>query len=238
MVYNNDNERRTGNGKSCHILKGVLIMTYAKNSTITAIHRPITNGMYNDTYTVIYSNGIRRNYTIKGAMNKKHFEFIQSATVESRYSKHTGKHTADIFTAPAEPKEEPTTEDQTAEEPAEVQAEEPAAEKPAENKTNSAFITEMFAALGYFKRVLWSYTAAEGGTRSERDIHGDFWGAHECSVILSFVNVLLKAQGAEPHYKLKNDFDDLTECFEEIMQKFEYGDKRTIEEIISEYNFT
>lgn len=91
-------------------------MTYAKNSTITAIHRPITNGMYNDTYTVIYSNGIRRNYTIKGAMNKKHFEFIQSATVESRYSKHTGKHTADIFTAPAEPKEEPT-----AEEPAAVQ---------------------------------------------------------------------------------------------------------------------
>lgn len=94
-------------------------MTYAKNSTITAIHRPITNGMYNDTYTVIYSNGIRRNYTIKGAMNKKHFEFIQSATVESRYSKHTGKHTADIFTAPAEPKEEPTAEDQATEEPKE-----------------------------------------------------------------------------------------------------------------------
>lgn len=109
--------------------------------------------------------------------------------------------------------------------------------KPAENETDSAFITEMIAALEYFKRVLWNYTEAEGGTRSERDISGDFWGAHECSVILSFVNALLKTQGAEPHYKLKNDFDDLTECFEEIMQKFEYGDERTIEEIIAEYNF-
>ena len=117
-------------------------------------------------------------------------------------------------------------------------AEEPAEEKPTENETDSAFITEMFAALDYFQRVLWSYTEAEGGTRSERDISGDFWGAHECSVILSFVNVLLKARGAEPHYKLKNDFDDLTECFEEIMQKYEYGDERTIEEIIAEYNFS
>lgn len=128
--------------------------------------------------------------------------------------------------------------EETAEEPAEVQAEEPAAEKPAENETDSAFITEMFAALDYFKRVLWNYTEAEGSTRSERDISGDFWGAHECSVILSFVNVLLKSQGVEPHYKLKNDFDDLAECFEEIKQKFEYGDERTIKEIIAEYNFT
>jgi hypothetical protein len=116
---------------------------------------------------------------------------------------------------------------------------EPAADQePAENETDSAFIAEMFAALDYFKRVLWNYTEAEGGTRSERDISGDFWGAHECSVILSFVNVLLKSQGVEPHYKLKNDFDDLAECFEEIKQKFEYGDERTIEEIIAEYNFT
>lgn len=111
-------------------------------------------------------------------------------------------------------------------------------EKPAENETNSAFITEMFAALDYFKRVLWNYTVAEGGTRSERDISGDFWGAHECSIILNFVNVLLKSQGKEPYYKLKNDFDDLAECFEEIKQKFEHGDERTIEEIISEYNFS
>lgn len=118
------------------------------------------------------------------------------------------------------------------------QTEEPAAEKPAENETDSAFIAEMFAALGYFKRALWSYTEAEGGTRYERDISGDFWGAHECSIILSFVNARLKAQGAKPYYKLKNDFDDLSECFEEIMQKFEYGDERTIEEIISEYNFS
>lgn len=128
-----------------------------------------------------------------------------------------------------------TESEETAEEPAEVQAEEPAEEKPAENETDSAFIAEMVEALKYFKRVLWSYI---DGTRYERDIPGDFWGAHECSVILSFVNDRLKAQGAEPYYKLKNDFDSLTECFEEIMQKFEYGDERTIEEIIAEYNFS
>lgn len=215
-------------------------------SKIAYIIRPITNGMYNDTYTVYYTNGTRRRYTINGAMNKKHFEFIQSATVEAFYSKWTGAHKHDIF-RPA-PAEEPTAEEpaaeepaadqaeeEAAEEPAEVQAEEPAEEKPAENPNDSAFIAEMFAALDYFKRVLWSYI---DGTRYERDISGDFWGAHECSVILSFVNDRLKAQGAEPHYKLKNDFDDLSECFEEIMQKFEYGDERTIEEIISEYNFS
>jgi len=121
------------------------------------------------------------------------------------------------------------------EEPEEENQEE---EKPAENPTDSAFIAEMFAALDYFKRVLWNYTESEGCTRSERDISGDFWGAHECSVILSFVNVLLKSQGVEPRYKLKNDFDDLAECFEEIKQKFEYGDERTIEQIIAEYNFS
>lgn len=114
-------------------------------------------------------------------------------------------------------------------------AEEPATEKPAENETDSAFIAEMAKALKYFKRVLWNYI---DGTRYERDISGDFWGAHECGVILSFVNDRLKAQGAEPYYKLKNDFDDLAECFEEIMQKFEYGDERTIEGIIAEYNFS
>ena len=114
-------------------------------------------------------------------------------------------------------------------------AEEPATEKPAENPTDSVFIAEMVEALKYFKRVLWSYI---DGTRYERDISGDFWGAHECGVILRFVNDRLKAQGAEPYYKLTNDFDSLTECFEEIMQKFEYGDERTIEEIISEYNFS
>ena len=139
------------------------------------------------------------------------------------------------YSETAEETEEEPAEVQTAEEP---KTEEPAAEKPAENETDSAFIAEMFAALDYFKRVLWNYTEAEGGTRSERDISGDFWGAHECSIILSFVNVLLKSQGKEPYYKLKNDFDDLTECFEEIMQKFEYGDERTIEEIISDYNFS
>ena len=118
------------------------------------------------------------------------------------------------------------------EEPEEAEEEKQAEEKPT---ADSVFIAEMVEALKYFKRVLWNYI---DGTRYERDISGDFWGAHECGVILRFVNDRLKAQGAEPYYKLTNDFDSLTECFEEIMQKFEYGDERTIEEIISEYNFS
>lgn len=98
-------------------LKGGFIM-----SKIAYIIRPITNGMYNDTYTVYYTNGTRRRYTINGAMNKKHFEFIQSATVEAFYSKWTGAHKHDIFrSAPAE---EPTAEEPAAEEPAADQAEE------------------------------------------------------------------------------------------------------------------
>lgn len=121
------------------------------------------------------------------------------------------------------------------EEGEEPEEEKPEEEKPTENETDSAFIAEMVEALKYFKRVLWNYI---DGTRYERDIFGDFWGAHECGLILSFVNDRLKAQGAGPHYKLKNDFDDLAECFEEIKQKFEHGDERTIEEIISEYNFS
>lgn len=98
-------------------LKGGFIM-----SKIAYIIRPITNGMYNDTYTVYYTNGTRRRYTINGAMNKKHFEFIQSATVEAFYSKWTGAHKHDIF-RPA-PAEEPTAEEPAAEEPAADQAEE------------------------------------------------------------------------------------------------------------------
>ena len=81
-------------------------------SKIDYIIRPITNGMYSDTYTVYYSNETRRRYTINGAMNKAHFEFIQSATVEAFYSKWTGAHKHDIF------KPAPET---TAEEPAPVQ---------------------------------------------------------------------------------------------------------------------
>ena len=91
-------------------------------SKIAYIIRPITNGMYNDTYTVYYTNGTRRRYTINGAMNKKHFEFIQSATVEAFYSKWTGAHKHDIF-RPA-PEEEPTAEEPTAEETDEEQNEE------------------------------------------------------------------------------------------------------------------
>ncbi len=86
-------------------------------SKINYIIRPITNGMYDDTYTVYYSNGTRRRYTINGAMLKAHFEFIQNATVESFYSKWTGVHKHDIFWPATEPTEEPaeeaTQEDET-----------------------------------------------------------------------------------------------------------------------------
>lgn len=104
-------------------------------SKIAYIIRPITNGMYNDTYTVYYTNGTRRRYTINGAMNKKHFEFIQSATVEAFYSKWTGAHKHDIF-RPA-PAEEPTAEETTAEEPA---AEEPAADQEPEEETTENYV--------------------------------------------------------------------------------------------------
>lgn len=87
-------------------------------SKIAYIIRPITNGMYNDTYTVYYTNGTRRRYTINGAMNRKHFEFIQSATVEAFYSKWTGAHKHDIFRPTPEAIEEP---EEVAEEPAAVQ---------------------------------------------------------------------------------------------------------------------
>lgn len=95
-------------------------------SKIAYIIRPITNGMYNDTYTVYYTNGTRRRYTINGAMNKKHFEFIQSATVEAFYSKWTGAHKHDIFRPAPEAIEEP--EEVATEEPAADQAEEEATE--------------------------------------------------------------------------------------------------------------
>ena len=91
-------------------------------SKIAYIIRPITNGMYNDTYTVYYTNGTRRRYTINGAMNKKHFEFIQSATVEAFYSKWTGAHKHDIF-RPA-PAEEPAAEEPAADQEPEEETEE------------------------------------------------------------------------------------------------------------------
>ena len=65
---------------------------------IISITRPIRNGMYTDKYTVRYQNGWK-DYTINGAMIKKHFEFIMKAKVERKYSNVTGRHTADIFTA-------------------------------------------------------------------------------------------------------------------------------------------
>ena len=105
-------------------LKGGFIM-----SKIAYIIRPITNGMYNDTYTVYYTNGTRRRYTINGAMNKKHFEFIQSAIVEAFYSKWTGAHKHDIFRPAPE----------AIEEPEEVAAEEPAAVQEPEEETTETY---------------------------------------------------------------------------------------------------
>ena len=76
-------------------------------SKIEYIIRPIINGMYSDTYTVYYSNGTRRRYTINGVMNKTHFEFSQNATVEAFYSKWTGAHKHDIFKPVSETTDEP-----------------------------------------------------------------------------------------------------------------------------------
>ena len=76
-------------------------------SKIEYIIRPIINGMYSDTYTVYYSNGTRRRYTINGVMNKTHFEFIQNATVEAFYSKWAGAHKHDIFKPVSETTDEP-----------------------------------------------------------------------------------------------------------------------------------
>lgn len=65
---------------------------------IISITRTIKNGMYADKYTVRYQNGWK-DYTIKGAMIKKHFEFIMNANCEAKYSERTGRHFADVFTA-------------------------------------------------------------------------------------------------------------------------------------------
>lgn len=84
-----------------------------KYGEIKMIRRERKNGMYTDRYTVIYENG-KKVFTINGAMMKKHFEFIMAADCTAKYNKD-GRHTADIFTIPAE---DQTTEDQTAEDQA------------------------------------------------------------------------------------------------------------------------
>ena len=122
------------------------------------------------------------------------------------------------------------------EEPEEAEEENQEEEKPALNETDSAFIAEMVEALNYFKSVIWNYTEVECCTRFESDIAGDFWGCNECWVLLHYINERLKARNSEPYYALENEFLSLSECFEEIQSKFEYGDTRTIEEIIKGYN--
>lgn len=67
------------------------------SNTIVKIHRRIKNGMYTDKYTVTYTSGRRRDFTIIGRMIDKHFDFIMNAKCTPFYKKD-GSHTADIFT--------------------------------------------------------------------------------------------------------------------------------------------
>ena len=214
-------------------------------SKIAYIIRPITNGMYNDTYTVYYTNGTRRRYTINGAMNKKHFEFIQSATVEAFYSKWTGAHKHDIFRPAPE----------AIEEPEEVAAEEPAAEETDEEqneeideliadeiekefneqntaKENTIFFQELVSARDYFIRSAAGYVT---GTKYERDINGDFWGARQCEILMSNINRAVNNCNVS-YKRLAEDFEHLAEMFAEISDKYDGNeDERTVSEIIYEY---
>lgn len=114
------------------------------------------------------------------------------------------------------------------EEPAADQAEEPTADE-----IGAALMAELNESLDYFKRVIYDYL---DGTRYESDINGDFWGCHECWFLLFHMNARLKTGGKTPFYALENEFCTLSECFEEIRCKYKYGDERTIENILEEYN--
>ena len=63
---------------------------------ITEIVRFITNGMYEDSYTVYYKNGTKRKYKINGKMNVKHFNFMMNAKCE-KIEKHDGRHVGDRY---------------------------------------------------------------------------------------------------------------------------------------------
>lgn len=65
--------------------------------TIAKITRTIKNGMYTNKYTVYFTNGYHRDFTINGEMIDKHFDFIMKAKCTPFYKKD-GRHTADIFT--------------------------------------------------------------------------------------------------------------------------------------------
>lgn len=65
-------------------------------NNIRKITRYIKDGMYIDRYTVFYYSGKFRDYTIKGAMLTKHFDFICTARVTECYNKK-GEHVRDEF---------------------------------------------------------------------------------------------------------------------------------------------
>lgn len=64
---------------------------------ITQITRFYKNGMYTDNYSVRYQSGDYREYTIKGKMINKHFDFMMNAKCEPIYSEKDGRHFADRF---------------------------------------------------------------------------------------------------------------------------------------------
>ena len=126
--------------------------------------------------------------------------------------------------------EEPKDEQTAAEQPEEDTKKE---QEPTGDEIGAALMAELNESLDYFKHVIYDYL---DGTRYESDINGDLWGCHECWFLLFHMNTRLKSGGKTPFYALENEFCTLSECFEEIRCKYKYGDERTIENILEEYN--
>ena len=70
-----------------------------KKAEIRYMSRERKNGMYTDTYTVVYKSGrvffgdLRKT----GHMPKTHFEFMMNARCIPHYDSRTGVHTSDMF---------------------------------------------------------------------------------------------------------------------------------------------
>lgn len=66
-----------------------------KANAIKEIVKPIAYGMYEDTYTVYYENGIKRKYTTRKLI-AKHLNFMMNAECE-KIENHDGKHVGDRY---------------------------------------------------------------------------------------------------------------------------------------------
>ena len=67
-----------------------------KANEIKEIVKPITYGMYEDTYIVYYENGIKRKYKSTGKVIAKHLKFMMYAECE-KIENHEGKHVGDRY---------------------------------------------------------------------------------------------------------------------------------------------